>query len=106
MQGVLMNTQRILATLASSIVLLGLFGFAACQAQGRSSDATVTVCNQGRIDINAVIGTEATLPLFTHNLDVVAWVSIKPGACSQMYHGVGDYESGSGIQRTYLGFGF
>jgi hypothetical protein len=101
-----MNTRRFLETVANSLVLFGLSGFAACPAQNRYGDATVTVCNQGRIDIHTVIGTEAALPLLAHNLDVVAWVSIKPGACSRVYHGVGDYDSGDGIEHSYLGFGF
>jgi hypothetical protein len=105
MQGVFMNTRRFLETVAISLVLFGLSGFAASLASNRWSDATVTVCNEGRIDINVVIGTEAALPLFTHNLDVVAWVSIKPGACHRAYHGVGDYDTGDGIEHSYLGFG-
>lgn len=99
-------TTRISHPLANLLVLVGLCAFAAGPARGASSDATVTVCNQGQININVVIGTEAPLPLFDHNLDVVAWLSIKPRECQQVYHGVGDYDSGSGIEYSYLGFGF
>jgi hypothetical protein len=106
MQGVFVNTRRFLKTVTTSLVPFGLSGFAASLAQNRWSDAMVTICNQGRIDINVIIGTEPALPLFTHNLDVAAWVSIKPGARHQVCHGFGNYDSGDGIEHSYLGFGF
>jgi hypothetical protein len=110
MQGVFMNTRRFLATaflaVAASLVLFAFSGFAPSLAQGRFSVATVTVCNEGQIDLNVVIGTEVALQFFTHNLDVVAWVIIKPGTCRTVYHGVGDSESGEGVHRSYMGFGF
>ena len=101
-----MNTRRFVRSVATLLVLFGLCGFAASLARAGPSDATITVCNQGRIDINVVIGTQTALPLFARNLDVVAWLSIKPAACRQVYPGVGDYATSAGIDRSYLGFGF
>ena len=101
-----MNTRCLLNTAANTIVLFGLLAFMTSRAHAGSSETTVTVCNQGRIDVNVVIGTQAPLPLFVRNLDVAAWTSIKPGSCRQVYHGVGDYDTGEGIMSSYLGFGF
>ena len=101
-----MNTRRFLETMANSVFLIALCAFAASQAQAGPSDATVTVCNQGQIDINVVIGTETPRALFTDDLYVVGWLSIKPGACTQVYHGVGEYATSAGIAWSYLGFGF
>jgi hypothetical protein len=101
-----MNTRRLLETVANSVFLIAQCAFAASQAQAGPSDATVTVCNQGQIDINAVIGTETPRTLFTDDLYVVGWLSIKPGACTQVYHGVGEYATSAGIAWSYLGFGF
>lgn len=67
------------------------------------SSATVTVCNQGKIPVNVVKGTQ-TGELFGNTLEVSGWINVDPGKCEQVFHGVGSPDTGAA--RTYLGFGF
>ncbi len=98
-----MNTRNFLAT---SLYLFALSSFAPLPllAQQPMTDATLTVCNKGQININVVVGTQAALPLFNHDLIVAGWTSIEPGACRQVYHDAA--VPGYATDRAYVGFGF
>lgn len=92
----------------TSLILIALASLAPSPslAQTGMGSARVMVCNRGQININVVIGTQAALPLFNHDLIVTAWTAIDPGTCRQVYHGTGDAREGSGIERSYIGVGF
>jgi hypothetical protein len=96
---------RMLKPLVSKrLGLLAIFFFAGSYAHSFDlSPATLSVCNQGTIAVNVVIGIQADL-LFGDYLDVDGWRTLDPGECKEIYHRQGDPQSGA--PRAYLGFGF
>jgi len=64
--------------------------------------ATLTVCNKGTRAVNVAIGSH-DLDMVAPTLHVVAWQSVKPGACTDVY----DFQTTAYIPfPAYLAFAF